>query len=359
MSTATGSRVPAGEERIVAIGDLNGAADALWDILIGTEVIDREGQWIGGSTHVIQVGDIFNRGSGARAAFELLLALDRPARAAGGRVSVLLGNHEAMTALRNEAYVNEEEYLSFATPEQREAWPRRVSRARQRLYHSHSATGPIKPLEPRLELWKMENVPGRLAMRRELGAHGRLGKVIRKLPIAIRARRAAFVHAGLSPSWAGYGIDGLNEQARLAWRKAPAFYLGVPRDSLLRSGDGPLWNRALTLANESEVRAEFELVLASLGVERLVVGHTRTEQVAGGERGRLHTRFEDRLVCLDVGISSGASSPRAALIMDARGGHEWSPAGRRPLWVERLGALSATPKAPPAVRGQASVRAPA
>lgn len=90
--------------RTVVIGDLNGADDALWEILRGTRLIDAQGRWTGGGSELVQVGDLFNRGGGARDALTLLHALKRPAQQAGGRVTVLLGNHEVMTALGNEAY---------------------------------------------------------------------------------------------------------------------------------------------------------------------------------------------------------------------------------------------------------------
>ena len=54
--------------RVVAIGDLHGAIVALRTILRGTRLIDRDDRWIGGRAHLVQVGDVFNRGTGGREA---------------------------------------------------------------------------------------------------------------------------------------------------------------------------------------------------------------------------------------------------------------------------------------------------
>ena len=77
-----------------------------------------------------------------------------------------------MTVLRNEAYCTEEEYLSFATERERDAWTPRVRRAAHRLFDDHGPRGPITPLGPRLETWKVLHAPGRAAMRQALGASG-------------------------------------------------------------------------------------------------------------------------------------------------------------------------------------------
>ncbi len=234
----------------MVVGDLNGAADALWVLLRGTRLVDTNGSWIGGRAQLVQMGDLFNRGGGARRALEWLLLLRRQARRVGGDVTVLLGNHEVMTTLRNEAYCTEDEYLSFATARERAAWPDRVRSAAGRILRDHPSRGPITPLGPRLELWKIANVPGRAAMRRALGPRTRLARALRALPVAHIANRTVFVHAGLLPGWAKKGLAGLDAEARAAWQTT-AFYRRLPRTSVFRSPGGPLWNRTLAMETTS------------------------------------------------------------------------------------------------------------
>ncbi len=318
--------------RVVVIGDLNGAADALEAILRGMRLIDGRGAWSGGRAHLVQVGDLFNRGPGARTAFARLRRLRRSSRPAGGEVTVLLGNHEAMTALGNESYCTLDEYLSFAPARQRAQWPGRVARQSRRLLREHPPGGPIAPLQPRLDAWSVHHVPGRRELRRELGPRGAIGRALRALPVAVRIGDTAFVHSVPSPRWARRGIDGLNDAARAIWTGSPRFWRDLPRSSLFRSLDGPLWNRAIVGRETRATRAELTRTLASLGVARIVVGHTQTRHLPGGERGRIALLHDGRVVCVDVSLGIGSRPPLAALEVGAGSGHEWTPAGRRRLW---------------------------
>jgi hypothetical protein len=314
--------------RIVAIGDLNGADDALLSILRGTRLVDARGRWCGGTSELIQLGDIFNRGGGARRALELLLALRPQAVAAGGRVTVLLGNHEVLTTLRNEAYCTEDEYLSFATASERRGWPLRVRRAMRRILRDHPPRGPVAPLAPRLEAWRVLHVPGRTALRRALAPRARLGRAIRALPVAHVAGDAVFVHAGLLPRFARLGVDGLNAEARKTWREAPRFYGALSRRSVFRHPSGPLWTRDLV---EDDDPSALTKSLSLLGVRRMVVGHTQTAYL-GGMPGQVLMRHQARLVCVDVGLRGGDHATRAALVMQGGEGYEWTPQGMRLLW---------------------------
>jgi hypothetical protein len=318
----------------VVIGDLNGADDALREILRGTGLIDARSRWTGGNAELVQVGDLFNRGGGARAALTLLQALKRPAERAGGRVTVLLGNHEVMTALGNEAYCTESEYLSFASAAERRAWPARVDRAARRLYRALSPRGRVLPFEPRLSAWRALHAPGQAELRRSLGPRSKLGKVLRSLPVAYQRDDVVYVHACLTSDWAALGVDGLNEAAEEAWAERPHRYARLAKKGVLRSNDGPLWNRSL-VERGRQAAAELTRSLRALGARRMVVGHTQTKGVKGGEEGKILTLHQDRLVLVDVGLGHGPHAPRAALIIEGAKGTEWRPDGTRVLWRDR------------------------
>ena len=323
-------RVPPNSPRIVAIGDLNAAYDALIEILQGTKLVNRRLEWTGGRAELVQLGDIFNRGDGAVQALTLLLRLRREARRSGGRVTVLLGNHEAMTALRHEGYCTEGEYLAFASAAERRAWPARVQRALRRLVRKRDH-GIVLPLEPRLEAWKIEHVPGRTALRRALGPRGKLGRALRALPVAHVSQGVLFVHAGLLPAWAKLGLDGLDELARQEWTAGGRGLWTLPKRGLFRSSSGPLWDRSLVRGG-AEARRALTQSLALVGAERMIVGHTQTASLDGGREGRIHVQAGGRLVSVDVGLASGPRAPRAALVIEGRSGYEWTPQGKRLLW---------------------------
>ncbi|HYQ16834.1 MAG TPA: metallophosphoesterase [Polyangiaceae bacterium] len=320
--------------RLVAVGDLNGAYEVLVEILRGTGLVTRELTWRGGRDELVQVGDLFNRGGGAARALRLLLELQRQARRVGGRVTVLLGNHEVMTALGHEGYCTEDEYLSFASAAQRRAWPDRVHRAMMRLLRQRPR-GVVLPIKPRLEAWKIEHVPGRAELRRALGPRGVLGKALRALPVVYQSGDALFVHGGLLPRWAELGAEGLQARARDDWALARGkLWQLSKRDSLFRSSDGPLWDRSL-MRGGAEARQNLTRTLALFGAKRLIVGHTPSSSLPGGQAGQIHVLQRGRLIGVDVGLSEEPHVPRAALIIDGARGLEWTPHGTRVLWTAR------------------------
>ncbi|HYD72205.1 MAG TPA: metallophosphoesterase, partial [Candidatus Binatia bacterium] len=104
-----------GVERIVAIGDLEGAYEKWLDMLRTAQLIDAEGDWSGGRAHLVQLGDVPDRGPNSRAIMDHLMRLERQAQRAGGRVHALIGNHEAMNVEGDLRYVHPGEYAAFAT----------------------------------------------------------------------------------------------------------------------------------------------------------------------------------------------------------------------------------------------------
>src|SRR5689334_21002303 len=79
---------------IVAIGDIHGDLNAFDRSLRAAGLTDQRNRWIGGRTVLVQTGDFFDRGPDVHAVLDRLMSLEAEAQAAGGRVVVLLGNHE-------------------------------------------------------------------------------------------------------------------------------------------------------------------------------------------------------------------------------------------------------------------------
>ena len=110
-------------DRVVAVGDVHGAYDALVSTLQNAGVIDEDLAWSGGKTHLVSTGDLLDRGAESRRVMNLVMRLEREAVEAGGRVHLLLGNHEVMNLIGDLRYVAVEEYAAFQdseSPEQRE-----------------------------------------------------------------------------------------------------------------------------------------------------------------------------------------------------------------------------------------------
>ena len=83
-------------------------------MLASAGLIDGNGNWTGGKTHLVQTGDVVDRGPDSRAVMDLLMKLEKQAAAAGGAVHALIGNHEAMDVYGDLRYVSPGEFASYA-----------------------------------------------------------------------------------------------------------------------------------------------------------------------------------------------------------------------------------------------------
>jgi hypothetical protein len=75
---------------VVAIGDVHGDFGDFVAILQRTGLIDRQNHWTGGKTTFVQVGDMLDRGPKPREVMDLMMALEKEAVQAGGRVVSLV-----------------------------------------------------------------------------------------------------------------------------------------------------------------------------------------------------------------------------------------------------------------------------
>ena len=124
LVTAAAARTPraagpacqlTGIDRVVAVGDVHGAYDRFVEILRASRLVDDRLRWIGGRAHLVQVGDVVDRGPDSLKALDLLDRLQKDASRAGGAVHVLLGNHEVMRMLGDLRYTTPGEYEAFTT----------------------------------------------------------------------------------------------------------------------------------------------------------------------------------------------------------------------------------------------------
>jgi len=335
-----------GVERVVAFADVHGAYAELTALLQSVGVIDAQGRWIGGRRHVVSVGDLLDRGADSRKVMDLLMRLQREAEAAGGRVHVVLGNHEAMNVLGDLRYVDAGEYAAYADEENADE---RRERLAGFLARSPGATeADFARLFP----------PGYFGHRRLLGPQGSYGRWLLGLPVAIRIDDTVYMHAGPSRQLAGRNLEQLNaeyaaalaeyvaaeaalvgagllqfedrydrrtEAARQRLEALPpdaareALAAAVERfrradDEPLLGAAGPNWYRGAALCNECAEADVIEPFLAQAGARRVVVGHTVARD------STVVSRFDGALVKLDAGMNRAVYGGRpAALISDASG----------------------------------------
>ncbi len=335
---------PAAPARIVAIGDIHGAGEAFVRILQKAGLIDSAQRWSGGTAILVQTGDYLDRGSAVRPILDLLMRLEGEARAAGGRVEVLLGNHEIMNMLRELSDVSPEAYASFADAGSAD----RLKKAYDTQQAAAKRSGAAAPGDR--QAWMATHRPGFTEYVDAFGPRGRYGKWLRDRKATTRIESTAFMHAGLSASSTD-SLDDVNravakgiaswDQAtdtlvreRLASpystlketvavagaeveRIAAAVKAGRPVDdrvstgyvdqlrsvldvgtSPLLAGEGPMWFRGLSRNPPEESSDEVTALLRRLNVTRLVVAHT--PQLPG----RIATHFDGRVFVIDTGMLS-------------------------------------------------------
>jgi len=196
-----------------AIGDLHADLAQSRAALTLLGLVDERLRWIGGNATLVQTGDLVDRGPDSLPLLKQWWELQAQARAAGGRVVTLLGNHEALNMEGDLRYVDAAELAAAGG-----------SAAWERLFAADD---------------------------------GEVGRVIGTYDTAVVAGEGAcrtlFVHAGLRPqlieprqggeAGGGGGGEGgltrLNEEVREELKTVRA--KGAGRGLL--GSDGPVWYR--------------------------------------------------------------------------------------------------------------------
>jgi hypothetical protein len=283
-------------ERIVAIGDVHGAYDRLVEILRTTGLLDERLRWAGGRAHLVQLGDVVDRGPDSRKALDLLDRLQDEARRAGGAAHLLLGNHEVMRMLGDLRYVVPGEYEAFATA--------RSTQLRERYVES---AGPAF----REKLLK-ETPLGLLEMRVAFGRSGQYGDSLRKHDVVVRINGIVFLHGGISPAVAGMSCDAINTTVRQELTDIDKTRT-APLKSLAAREDGPLWYRGLALEPDS-FAPSVDDILMKQHAHAIVVGHTVVPD------GRILPRFGGKVIQIDTGMQPAyVATGRASALEIERG----------------------------------------
>lgn len=292
-------------ERIVAIGDLEGDYDKFVDMLRSAGLIDADGDWSGGRTHLVQLGDIPDRGPNSRQIMDLLMRLEPQAERAGGRVHALIGNHEAMNIEGDLRYVHPGEYAAFAD--------RRSASRRNQYYRrtiTHLRRNPPPSGLPVFDdawraQWEAAHPLGYVEHRTAWAPDGRYGRWVANHDSVIRINDTLFLHGGLGPSFVAAPRQAMNDAVRAALRGSP----DPAYPDIVTNQEGPLWYRGLALNAESAERAHLDALMAQHGVSRVVVGHTKVTSA-------VLPRFGGRVLIADIGVPDGHTDPHAFLIIE-------------------------------------------
>ncbi len=356
-----------GVERQVVIPDVHGAFDEFAQLLRATGIVDDNLDWTGGETHLVSLGDLLDRGPDSRKAMDLLMRLEEQAAAVGGKVHVILGNHELLVLMGDMRYVSEGEYEAFAADEPDDV--------RERAFEWFVAETPGASDDPEAarKAFDLTFPPGYFALRAAFAADGRYGRWLLDLPAITVIDNTAYVHAGLPGFVSEMSLDDLNERVAAdleeyvrSWESLvaaghlPRFERQDPKDlasealfiadpsrcngelaalceglalpddpgpvdaalvatlerfielseSPTLSSDGPMWYRGSVYCKPILEEPVLDAALTRLGVERVVVGHTPTAD------RRVHSLYDGRLLMTDTGmlVSYYAGRPAALIV---------------------------------------------
>jgi len=323
-----------GVERIIAVGDVHGDYDNFITILKQPEIkiIDDALQWIGGKTHLVQIGDVMDRGNEAKRIFDLLKRLEKEAEAAGGKVHVLIGNHEELNIINRafefENYVTVEQFIDFIPDEYRQ---RRERKIRRKIGDIDSEkTNSDSNLHPEIRLfWENRLKTARQNRNSEdqtqyyEGFINRYGEWILGLNVVIKINNIIFVHGGISLRNSKKTLKYINDRTRLELRESMYQNLGKRpshitsrRLEFLYDANSPLWYREYAMQKEDVFEDIVIEILNNLEAEHMVSAHT---PVAIDDAKRM-SKFHKRIWIIDTSISDAyEEGALSALIIEDYG----------------------------------------
>jgi hypothetical protein len=287
----------AGQERIIAVGDVHGALAQFVNILQRTGVIDASGDWAGKSTILVQVGDATSRGTQSRQCLDLLRQLGAQAGEQNGKVIPLLGNHEVMVIMGDLRYVLAEDFQTFAGEQS--------ATVRERAYEEYSAflakrhkhgRADAAHQEAARQKWMDEHPLGFFEFRDAFGPQGLYGRWLRKLDTVAQIGDLLFlmrqeevlreVQEELAAPGPGEGRRTVEEMQE---------FLSLQKWATV-SPDGPLWYRGYAEEPEGKLEPGLQKIMARLKVRHIVVAHTITAS------RRISSRFANRVFLIDTGM---------------------------------------------------------
>jgi hypothetical protein len=325
-----------GIDRVVAVADLHGDYDRFVFILTSPQVaiLDEELHWMAGKTHLVQLGDVMDRGPDAKKIFDLLMRLEKESEAVGGMVHVLLGNHEEMNitgiALDYPNYVNVDQFYSFIPGEFRKARDAEYIKTLSPEERKRAKEGGLDfASDDGLRAFWQKTLASKDPEARAaylLGFNETYGNWLVQKNTIIKINDVIFTHGGVSESFSKWPIQEINTLMRT---ELEYFHGGVmnpqrrrhlSRPKLVYNPDGPLWFRGLAPTSKvgESAQAAVDRTLANLGAKAIVIGHnfhaaTGSSPIVTSESV---SYFQGKVWVMDTGISGSYGGVPSALIYD-------------------------------------------
>jgi hypothetical protein len=268
-------------KRLLALSDIEGNFAALRTLLLANKVIDQSFNWTFGDGHLVLVGDLFDRGQQVTEVLWLIYELEENAKAAGGYVHVILGNHEVMNLNGDLRFIHPK-YLDNA---------RLLTQDYLSLYDETSE----------------------------------LGRWLRTKNIVEQIGDMMFVHGGISAivTRMNLSVKKINSLARPYYSDS-TLETADEKTGLLFSDLGPLWYRGYYDKGNNLIPLQIDSTLTQFGVNHIVTGHTIVADT-------ISVWYDGKLLDTDVHHVEGKSE---ALYFENDKFYRVNPAGKKVLLME-------------------------
>jgi len=241
----------------LAISDIEGTFSAFRKLLQGNNVIDDNFNWTFGDGHLVLTGDFFDRGDRVTEVLWLIYSLEEQAKAAGGYVHFVLGNHEIMNLNGDLRYVHSK-YMGNAGL---------LNENYLALYGEQSELG--RWLRTKNVMQKVGNV---------LYVHGGVSSVVNSMELS---------------------VSKVNELVRPFYGDTTYNYPDLKVD-VLYSDLGPFWYRGYYINKYKASQQQIDSTLFQFGVKYIATGHTIVADT-------ISTSFNKKLFNTDVPHYKGHS----------------------------------------------------
>ncbi len=306
---------------ILVVGDIHGAYKEIKQTLKTVGIIDESENWIGESKHLVSLGDLLDRGPASRKVMDLFIKLEQQAAQAGGRLHIVLGNHEVMNLIGDLRYLSKQEIAEFAADE--------TVQMREQAYLNFLKTNNAKDSVELKENFEKAYPAGYFARLNAFSPEGKYGSWLLKLPFVVQINDKLFAHGGLSKLTHDYSLEAFNAEAKEGlvkylklWQLIANRYslsLLTPykqRTELIQSrakskdfkrytrakshfiltSQGPTWYRGNALCHPYFEQEILDKTLSRWDAKQLWVGHTTSQS-----RQPLD-RLDGKLTIIDTGM---------------------------------------------------------
>jgi Calcineurin-like phosphoesterase len=267
-------------KKLFVVSDIEGEFAPFKAMLLANGVIDENYEWTFGEGHLVICGDLFDRGQQVVEYLWLLYKLEQEAKAKGGYVHVILGNHDIMNLSGDFRYVM------------------------PKYFETAGAMG--------------------IEYKALYADNTELGRWLRTKNIMEKIGDILFLHAGISSEVnnAGLSLQAMNDSSRPFY----ATHIDSIPDRIFRfyGGDNsPFWYRGYFKSPRATL-GQVDSTLSLYGVKQIIVGHTVLSDITQLYGGKV----------IGIDVNEHAGNAQALLIEEDKYYRVGTKGDRKKLVIE-------------------------